>query len=128
MILKKLTLRNFRQFKDPKPIEFSQDEDKNITLILGDNTSGKTTLLQAFLWCLYGTANFKSKDSLLNAEIAQELIKSNENVEICVSLEIEHQDISYFITRKLNHSVKSGKVIPSNISKVTMNYIEKGKN
>ncbi len=125
MIIKKLILQNFRQFKDEQHIVFSNDESQNITLILGDNTSGKTTLLQAFLWCFYGTANFKSKDSLLNAAVVQDLIKSGEDGEVSVSIELEHQGIDYFITRKLSHFVKNNKVVPGNTSKVKMQYIEK---
>lgn len=123
MIIKKIRTENFRQFKGIQTIEFSTNEDQNITLILGDNTSGKTTLLQAFLWGFYGTANFKSKDSLLNAEIAQELLKSEDTADVSISIELEHQGINYFIKRTLSHSNKSNKIVHSTISKVTMQYI-----
>ena len=46
MLLKKLTLINFRPFKGEHVIEFSTDKDKNITLVMAENGAGKTTLLQ----------------------------------------------------------------------------------
>ena len=58
MIIKSITLKNFRQYQDAK-IEFSTDPEKNITIIMGDNGTGKTTLAQAFQWALYGTTEFQ---------------------------------------------------------------------
>lgn len=120
MIIKKLTLHNFRQFKDTQTLIFSQDKQQNITLILGDNTSGKTTLLQAFMWCFYGIANFKSKDSLLNAATAQEVIKQNKDATVSVSIDLEHQDILYSITRQIRYVSNVGKLTAYGSSKVSM--------
>ena len=47
MLIKKITLRNFRQYMNTE-ISFSTDPEKNVTLIKGDNGTGKTTLAQAF--------------------------------------------------------------------------------
>ena len=46
MIFKSITLNNFRQYKGKQVIEFSTDPEKNVTVIVGVNTSGKTTLIQ----------------------------------------------------------------------------------
>ena len=54
MILNKLEMCNFRQYIGTQEIEFSTDPEKNVTLLIGVNTSGKTTILRAFEWCLYG--------------------------------------------------------------------------
>lgn len=120
MIIKQLTLHNFRQFQDTQTLTFSEDKTKNITLILGDNTSGKTTLLQAFLWCFYSTTNFKSKDSLLNAAIAQEVIKQNSGATVSVSIDLEHQDIYYTVTRKLRYVASGDKLTTDGSSAATM--------
>ena len=67
MLIKKLRMENFRQFKGKTVIEFSTDPTENVTIILGDNTFGKTTLLQAFNWCFYGVVVFPhNPDFLLN--------------------------------------------------------------
>lgn len=99
MLLKKLTLSNFRQFKDKATIKFSQDKNANITLILGINTSGKTTILQSFLWCFYGIASFKTSDQLYNEENAKHM-KENETKEISVTVELEHAGQEFIIERK----------------------------
>lgn len=98
MLLKKLVMSNFRQFKDKEEILFSQNKDSNITLILGENTSGKTTILQAFLWCLYGKVNFKRKERLFNEENATEM-ENGEKREISVTIELEHLEKDYIIKR-----------------------------
>lgn len=122
MIIKKVSLFNFRQFQGLQTIEFSNNSTQNITLILGDNTSGKTTLLQAFLWCFYGKANFKSKDFLLNAKETQSMISSGEPQDVRVSIDLEHQGVDYFITRSLSHFKKDGTVKANTISRVEMKY------
>lgn len=43
----------FRIYQSPK-IELSVDEKKNVTVIKGDNGTGKTTMLSAFSWAFYG--------------------------------------------------------------------------
>lgn len=51
MRLQSIELTNFRQFKDEK-IQFAIDKNQNVTLIMGDNGSGKTSLAQAFFLVL----------------------------------------------------------------------------
>lgn len=94
-----MILNNFRQFKDKETIEFSLDKNANITLVLGDNTSGKTTILQSFLWCFFGKAKFNSNDQLYNEENAREM-KPRETREIEVSVELEHDDMEFILARK----------------------------
>lgn len=53
MILDKVIIKNFRQYKDVT-IDFAKDKDKPFTIIRGNNGTGKTTLLNALSWCLYG--------------------------------------------------------------------------
>ncbi len=98
MIIKSIKLENFRQYKNENVVEFSTDPDKNVTIIIGVNTSGKTTLIQAFNWCLYETTSFKSKDMLLNSELASALTYgayANIRVEIILT----HDDKEYSISR-----------------------------
>ena len=71
MLIRKLTLRNFRNFKNCE-LEFSCDSEKNFTIILGQNTYGKTTLVKSFIWCLYRINLFEDK-VLLNSDVADYL-------------------------------------------------------
>ena len=54
MIIHKLEMYNFRQYIDLQEISFSTDPERNVTVLIGVNTSGKTTIIRAFEWCLYG--------------------------------------------------------------------------
>lgn len=98
MIIKSITIENFRQYKNKNVIEFSTDPDKNVTVILGVNTSGKTTIIQAFNWCLYETTTFKSRDMLLNSELAASL-PENGFVDVRVQIILVHEDKEFTIIR-----------------------------
>ena len=54
MKLEKIELENFRVFYGAQHLEFSTDPERNITLIRAGNGVGKTTLLNAIFWGLYG--------------------------------------------------------------------------
>lgn len=103
MLIKSITLNNFRQFKGKQILEFSTDVDKNVTVLLGDNTFGKTTILQAFNWCLYGVADFpkdSNPDFLLNLEVANEQAGIQQKCEVYVELVLDHKDTEYIVLRK----------------------------
>lgn len=44
MKFKSITMENFMRYKGVNTIEFSCDPGKNVTVVLGDNTVGKTTI------------------------------------------------------------------------------------
>jgi DNA sulfur modification protein DndD len=46
-------MKNFRQYLDVK-IEFAKSPSRNLTVIQGANGAGKTNLLNAITWCLFG--------------------------------------------------------------------------
>lgn len=101
MLIKSITFNNFRQFKGKQRLDFSVDAEKNVTVLLGDNTFGKTTILQAFNWCLYDMADFpkdSNPDFLLNLEVANEQV--GKNCEVYVELILEHKGTEYIVFRK----------------------------
>lgn len=54
MILEEIRLTDFRCFFGETFIRFSEDPERNVTIIYAENGVGKTTLLNALLWCFYG--------------------------------------------------------------------------
>ena len=123
MIIKSIKLENFRQYKNENIVEFSTDPDKNVTIIIGVNTSGKTTLIQAFNWCLYETTTFKSKDMLLNSELATALTYgayANIRVEIILS----HNDKEYCISRTQKFVGMGNGNVRGERSQLTVSYKE----
>lgn len=101
MLLKSIRLKNFRQFKGEQIITFSCDRDRNVTIILGVNTSGKTTLVQAFNWALYGVVNFPTKD-LLNLDIARKM-HPGEKESVEVEIYLNHDNTEYIISRSQDY-------------------------
>lgn len=119
MKFKKLIINNFRQFKGKNEIEFSTDDERNITVIYGGITFGKTTLLQAFNWVLYNRVKLQNQNQLLNLELEEEM-KPGDSAEVSVELYLEKDDEEdkdgneYRFTRVQNYSANlEGKVIPT---------------
>lgn len=54
MIIKSITLNNYRLYKGKNTISFPVHEERNIFLISGENGFGKTTFLHSLIWGLYG--------------------------------------------------------------------------
>jgi len=110
MLLKSLKMKNFRQFKGETCIDFSCDSRKNVTIILGNNTFGKTTLLQAFSWCFYKIAMLdKDPDFLLNHEVKEDMV-NGDSVEVEVEITLLHSQTEYVITRTQIYTYKNGTV------------------
>ena len=93
-----MTLKDFRQFKGTQVIDFSRDENQNVTIIVGENGTGKTTFSQAFNWCLYGETVFSDK-ILICKSTAQEL-SLNEECCVFVQLEFNHNNTEYKCIRE----------------------------
>lgn len=100
MLLESIKLHNFRQYKDAS-LDFAQDiQGKNVTIIIGENGSGKTTFLQSFFWCLYGITYFK--DSIVwNKDVANAMTPATPET-VYVQLKLKHGDNQYTITRTQN--------------------------
>lgn len=98
MQIRKIKLKNFRNFKNCE-LNFSCDPDKKFTIILGQNTYGKTTLVKAFIWGLYRANTFDNK-ILLNSNEAYRMIPTNIST-VSVEIELYHKQFLYkVITRE----------------------------
>lgn len=115
MKIKKLKLRNFRQFMEID-IDFSTDKNKNVTVIIAENSTGKTTLMQSIKWCLYGDdeTDLDNKNRLLNQYVQETSNLEKEN--LSVQVVIEEEGIDYTITREREVFRKSDRVSKERIS------------
>jgi len=95
MLLKSLKVKDFRQFKGEQLITFADDAQQNVTVIMGDNGTGKTTLAQAFTWCLYGETDFDDKILLCKATSKDMMPGDTEKVR--AELILIHKGIEYTI-------------------------------
>lgn len=91
-MLTKLELTNFCVFKGKHVLHF--DKDKPITFIMSQNGVGKTTIINAFLWCLYGHVPYMDSSQLVNSETATETAQNQlVNVDVAVTLLVNQETI-----------------------------------
>ena len=122
MLIKTLKMENFRQFRGKTKVDFSLDPEKNVTIILGDNTFGKTTLLQAFNWCFYGKVNFDQRpDFLLNYEVSEEM-RNGDQQKVEVEITVLHDGIEYIITRSQRYNCNGGNVRGEAVTTIKVSY------
>lgn len=114
MLLESLRMRNFRQYKGEQKIRFSTDSYQNVTIILGNNTFGKTTLLQAFSWCLYRHVNLDNPSDLLNYDVQWRMREGDEE-EVLVELTLLHDGREYIITTTQLYYMKSDQLRSSHV-------------
>jgi DNA sulfur modification protein DndD len=110
MILERLVLDNFRQFKGRQEIVFSDLRERNVTVVHAENGFGKTTLLKALLWGLYGRDglmgndgnpdDFERPDSIIHEGLA---LRSKDPINLTATVEITftHDNDRYILTRQL---------------------------
>lgn len=96
MFIKKITLENFRTFYGNHEINFSIDEKKPVTILIGDNGAGKTNLLNAVYWAFTGdfTKQFNKLDPIINKTAIGEKKKT-----CSVEIEFANNNKSYLLRR-----------------------------
>lgn len=98
MLLKSIKVKDFRQFKGEQYVSFSADPVRNVTIIQGDNGSGKTSFAQAFRWCLYGETDFA--DKILLSKAVSDQMKPGDEKDVQVEICLIHNDTEYTVTRR----------------------------
>lgn len=96
--LKSLSLQNFKGVKELK-IEFGQ-----VTTVAGANATGKTTVFDAFTWCLFGKDSSDRTDSgrgAFTVKTVDEAGKPIEKLEHEVTAVIEADGVVTMFTRRL---------------------------
>lgn len=96
MILRRLRLSNFRQFRGEHALAFAFDERRNVTIILGMNGAGKTGLFYALNWVLYGEASALPGTLINKAAVAEDQL-----ARAWVQLEFIHEGSEYVARREL---------------------------
>lgn len=113
MILNKITLNNFRQFYGEQVMEFSQGE-KNITIVLGENGTGKTGIFRALLFSLFGEVHIgqDNKDDSLHIVNFKAIQESQGLPTKCsVTIEFESNKAQYALTRSYVASLRNNSII-----------------
>lgn len=107
MYLDSIEITNFRPFYGTQKIDFGFNDLENLTIILADNGSGKTSLVNALTWCLYGEElhDVRNKsEPLYNLRAAKEL-ESNETSINDVKVEVKIKFYSFEDEKKKYFSI-----------------------
>jgi DNA sulfur modification protein DndD len=98
--LRTLELSDFRQFRGTQTLHFADATDRSVTLIYGANGTGKTTLLNAFTWALYGefTPDLEHPERPINQRAWDEA-GIGDTLTAEVQLEFEHGGSIYSVRR-----------------------------
>lgn len=100
MRFRSISIRNYRQYRS-LDLEF-RPGTHDLQVIVADNGVGKTNLLNAFTWCLYGeephlgnSGRYEQKQRIepkLNKEVIAECVASGKSKElVSVSIDIEYE-------------------------------------
>ncbi|MCD8296075.1 MAG: AAA family ATPase, partial [Prevotella sp.] len=84
MIIKKVTIKNFRSYYGENTFEFSD----GLTLIIGDNGDGKTTFFEALQWLLDTTKDNNSIENV--SEMCKSQMTVGDSEELKISMVFEH--------------------------------------
>lgn len=95
-----LELKNFRQHIDTR-VDFTD----GVTGIIGSNGSGKSTILEAIAWALYGAPAVRGTNDTIRSKAAEGGSKVN------VSLQFELGGSVYKVARQLDGSGRSGSAV-----------------
>lgn len=113
--VREITIKNFRTYYGERnPILFSTDIKKPVTVFHGINARGKTTLLNAIHWCIYGKEKSDLKIEKTTSEglvhtfsIDQLKLGNTDEMFVKVIMENEKSEFTYEIERKIRFSKKN---------------------
>ncbi len=92
----RLTIENYKSFQFPTEIRFptTSDEGHNIFLIGGMNGAGKTSVMEAISYCLYGA---RTEEIFRNINRRE---KARGNTDVSFELVLEMDDLSELIVKR----------------------------
>lgn len=94
----KLILNNFGPYKGQQVIDFTSES--GVTIFWGNNGRGKTTLLNAFRYALFGVIQRRNGQLKHLSEMENEEAKTDGHYGFCVTLKMTNDDDKYELTRE----------------------------
>ena len=111
MILRKLKLTDFLQFRGEQEIDFAIGAAGNVTVVVGAGGRGKTAICRAIRFCLYGAEESRAADREPWVNYTEMVSRAPEKAEARVSLAFEHGGQPYQIERYILGALRDGKVV-----------------
>jgi DNA sulfur modification protein DndD len=94
-----LRLHNFGPYKGDHALQFSTDLARTIVLVFGDNMRGKTSLLNALRWVLYGRALDRRSQTMDMLRLLNTDAQAEGDWGMSASLSFEHDGSGYELRR-----------------------------
>ena len=96
----RMELNNWRSLGGRHQFNFATERKRNVTVFIGENGAGKTALLNAFTWVLFGetTAGFRKPNDLFN-HAALDAIEPGARDTMEVILVFDHDGAEYEVKR-----------------------------
>jgi len=118
MILQRLIMSDFRQFEKRNSIDFANVGDKHVSIVFASNGVGKTTILTALVWCLYGGKKLPYGDlteQFLNNN-SFESLKEGEETTVEIILTFLDRKSKYVVTRTVVVAKENSKQVNKTFS------------
>lgn len=107
MLIEYIRITNWRSFHGSNDFLVSTDPKKNVTLIRAENGVGKTSLLAAINWCLFGMlpsdSEFENPTKLVN-EFA---LQNDGATKAIVAIDFKHEGKSYRASRTFDQTTET---------------------
>jgi len=106
VILRKLLLENFGPYYGSHELDLGVSNEKSVVLIHGENMRGKTSIVNAIRWCLYGTTKDRYDRPIPSHRfISYDAIDAGD-YHMAVEMRFDHNSKPYQLERRVQSASK----------------------
>ena len=110
IMIDRISFENYRQYGTGQ-IHFKTSGSNKLSILIAKNGTGKTTLLNAITWCLYGKELHLTEERkalpIVNSAVARSA-QAGKSIQVKVSVEISDADSNIEFSRVAHFKVKKG--------------------
>ncbi len=105
MEINEIKLENWMPYYGKQSIQLSHGKDRNVNIVLARNGKGKTSVMYAVFWCLYGKVmDNRTREQLAESEYLNFRALDEGDLRCSVQIIFMHKGIEYEFTRAADYS------------------------